>query len=115
MVATANKPDVAKNENGNLDKLITDSMDSNKYELTVLAMKWARHLKKQEEFRNLPVAEIIGKAMGDVIAGKVSCKQVKEALEKDTAVLTQPEIFAPVKNKEKEKKEKAKAKDKKKK
>ena len=69
-----------------VEKLVCD-YKSSKYNAAVLSMNWARHLKKLEEYQNIPTTQIIDKAIEDVIGGKVSLKEITEAVEKDNAVL----------------------------
>lgn len=69
----------------NTDKLILD-MKENKYRNLVLAMKWTYHLKNTEEYKDKLPAEIIEKALNDVLSGNVTEKQIMKALEKDEEI-----------------------------
>lgn len=62
-----------------LDKLISD-YGPTKYQDIVWAMEWARHLRGQEEYRQLPMAEMIEKAMLEVISGQVTSEQILKAI-----------------------------------
>ncbi|MFA6433567.1 MAG: hypothetical protein WCW52_02615 [Elusimicrobiales bacterium] len=62
-----------------LDKLISD-YGPTKYQDIVWAMEWARHLRGQEAYRQLPMAEMIEKAMLEVISGQVTSEQILKAI-----------------------------------
>ncbi|MBU2573278.1 MAG: hypothetical protein KKH28_04290 [Elusimicrobia bacterium] len=74
-----------KSDSDTLDKLICD-YGPTKYRDIVWAMEWARHLRWDEMSRQLPMAEMIEKAMLDVISGKVTPEIILAATQKDTAV-----------------------------
>jgi len=77
----------AKTENDNdLEKLISDYGPS-KYNDIVRAMQWARHLRRQEEFRSLPMAELIDRSLLDVVSGRVKVAEIEEAIQKDLALM----------------------------
>jgi len=95
---------VKKEENINLEKIITDYGPS-KYEDVVLAMYWASHLKNTEEYRLKPVAEIIESALKDVVTKKVSLEDIKKAVEKDLQIKEQKEAGKKSSKKEKTKTE----------
>lgn len=95
--------------NENLDKLISDH-NLSKYEATVMASQWARHLRKQEAYRNLPMAEVIEIALKDVIAGKVTSEKIKEVQLKDMVNLEKLLTKAEEVPKKEKKKKKAKSK-----
>lgn len=96
--------EIKKRESELLDKLISDYGPS-KYQDIVWAMEWARHLRGKEEYRRLPMAEMIEKAMLEVISGQVNSEQILNAISSSPA---------PVKAvKEEEKKPASKAADKK--
>ena len=69
-----------------LEKLISDYGPS-KYNDIVRAMQWARHLRRQEEFRNVPMAELIDRSLLDVVSGKVTVEEIEEAIKKDLAMM----------------------------
>ena len=68
-----------------LEKLICNYGPS-KYTDIVWAMQWAGHLCRQEEFRRIPIAELIEKSMLDVISGKVSCEEIETACRTDQEI-----------------------------
>ncbi|MCG2725860.1 MAG: hypothetical protein L6420_06330 [Elusimicrobia bacterium] len=72
-------------DNESIEKLICD-YDGSKYEVTMLAMKWARHIKKLEEYKSLPMADIIEVAIRDILGGKISSDEVFKAVSKDAAI-----------------------------
>lgn len=65
-----------------LEKLISDYGPS-KYQDIVRAMQWARHLRRQEEFRNVPMAELIDRSLFDVVSGKVKVPEIETAVKAD--------------------------------
>lgn len=86
-----------------LEKLISD-YKGGKYKATVLAMKWANHLKFSEEFRLLPMADIIEKALRDVFSGEVSEQEIINAEKRDEEIKL--ERITEKKSEKKEKKSK---------
>lgn len=68
-----------------LEKLISDYGPS-KYLDIVRAMQWARHLRRQEEFRNVPMAELIDRALFDVVSGKVKVPEIEESVKADQII-----------------------------
>ncbi|MBI4801571.1 MAG: hypothetical protein HY796_03505 [Elusimicrobia bacterium] len=100
-----------KNDGDTLDKLICD-YGPTKYRDVVWAMEWARHLRWDEMSRRLPMAELIEKAMLEVISGEVTPTTILAAAQKDTAVTEKiaekKEEGKKEKPKKKEGKEKAK-------
>ena len=68
-----------------LEKLICNYGPS-KYVDVVWAMQWAGHLSRQEEFRHVPMAELIEKSMLDVISGKVERKEIEAACRRDQEI-----------------------------
>ncbi len=64
-----------------LEKKICD-YGASKYKDLVVAMKWARVIKRQEENRSLPMAQLIDKALLDIVDGRVAREQVEEAAAK---------------------------------
>ena len=96
-----------------LDKLISD-YGPTKYQDIVWAMEWARHLRGQEQYRQLPMAEMIEKAMLEVISGQITSEQILKAIGSGPAAPAMTEEKAPVEKKagknddelKKEKKEK---------
>ncbi len=75
-----------ENQQDDLEKLISDYGPS-KYNDIVRAMQWARHLRRQEEFRNVPMAELIDRALFDIVSGKVKVEEIEEAIKKDLALM----------------------------
>ncbi len=69
-----------------LEKLISDYGPS-KYQDIVRAMQWARHLRRQDEFRNIPMAELIDRSLLDVVSGKITVEEIEEAIKKDMAMM----------------------------
>lgn len=69
-----------------LEKLISDYGPS-KYQDIVRAMQWARHLRRQDEFRNVPMAELIDRSLLDVVSGKITVEEIEEAIKKDMAMM----------------------------
>lgn len=61
-----------------LEKKICD-YGASKYKDLVVAMKWARVIKRQEENRTIPMAQLIDKALLDVVDNRVTAEQVEEA------------------------------------
>ncbi|MCK5357431.1 MAG: hypothetical protein KAI33_04700 [Elusimicrobiales bacterium] len=78
-------PKAKSKGNESIEELICDYQGS-KYEVTMLAMKWARHIKKLEDYREQPMADIIEVAIRDVLSGKVSPEEVKKAVIKDAEI-----------------------------
>ncbi len=98
---TKAKEEIKNNED--LEKLISD-YKGGKYRATVLAMKWANHLKFSEEFRLLPMAEIIEKALREVLSGDVSEEEIIKASKRDEEIKL--ERMTEKKSEKKEKKTK---------
>lgn len=90
-----------KNDAETLDKLICD-YGPTRYRDVVWAMEWARHLRWDEMARQLPMAELIEKAMLEVISGQVKPNSILTATQKDTTV-----VEKVAEKKEESKKEKA--------
>ena len=101
-------------ESALLDKLICD-YGPTKYLDIVWAMEWARHLRVKEEYRHMPMAEMIEKALLEVISGAVTSEQiVAAAYGAPAAAAAKTEEKKPAAKKEEEpKKEKKEAKEKK--
>ena len=74
-----------ENETALLDRLISNYGPS-KYQDIVRAMQWARHLRRQEEFRNVPMAELIDRSLLDVVSGKVKVPEIEEAVKADQEI-----------------------------
>ncbi|MCM2268205.1 MAG: hypothetical protein NDI60_10585 [Elusimicrobiales bacterium] len=68
-----------------LEKLISDYGPS-KYQDIVRAMQWARHLRRQDEFRNIPMAELIDRSLLDVVSGKIKVAEIEEAVKVDQEI-----------------------------
>ena len=77
-------PKAKSKGNVSIEELICD-YNGSKYEVTMLAMKWARHIKKLEEYRDQPMADIIEVAIRDVLSAKVTPEEVMKAVSKDVA------------------------------
>jgi hypothetical protein len=77
-------PKAKSKGNVSIEELICD-YNGSKYEVTMLAMKWARHIKKLEEYRDQPMADIIEVAIRDVLSAKVTPEEVMKAVSKDAA------------------------------
>ncbi|PIU19763.1 MAG: hypothetical protein COT18_05805 [Elusimicrobia bacterium CG08_land_8_20_14_0_20_59_10] len=65
-----------------LDRLISDYGPS-KYQDIVRAMQWARHLRRQEEFRLMPMAELIERSLLDVVDKKVTVSEIEKFVKED--------------------------------
>ncbi|MDD2804224.1 MAG: hypothetical protein PHV33_01610 [Elusimicrobiales bacterium] len=62
------------------------SKDELKYRDIVRAMQWARHLRRQEDARSMTMAELIDKALFDVVNHDVQVDQIEEAVKKDAEI-----------------------------
>ena len=60
--------------------------DELKYRDIVRAMQWARHLRRQEEARSMTMAELIDKALFDVVNHDIQVDQIDEAVKKDAEI-----------------------------
>ncbi|HCC49305.1 MAG TPA: hypothetical protein DEQ38_14515 [Elusimicrobia bacterium] len=60
--------------------------DEHKYRDIVRAMQWARHLRRQDDFRSIPMAELIDRALLDVVSGKIKVAEIEEAVKKDQEI-----------------------------
>lgn len=60
--------------------------EEKKYRDIVRAMQWARHLRRQEESRGMTMAELIDRALLDVVSGKVQVEEIEEAVKKDAEI-----------------------------
>lgn len=109
-----NTAEMKLRESALLDKLICD-YGPTKYLDIVWAMEWARHLRGKEEYRQLPMAEMIEKALLEVISGQVTSEQIMAAsYGTPAAAPAKTEEKKPAAKKEDEpKKEKKEAKEKK--
>ncbi len=114
-----NTVEMKTRESALLDKLICD-YGPTKYLDIVWAMEWARHLRVREEYRQLPMAEMIQKALLEVISGQVTSEQIMAAAYGAPAAPAKTEEKKPAAKKEdepkkekKEEKEKKETKDKK--
>jgi hypothetical protein len=110
--------EMKKRESELLDKLISD-YGPTKYQDIVWAMEWARHLRGQEEYRRLPMAEMIEKAMLEVISGQVNSEQILDAISSRPAPVQtekegekKPAAKSSARKEEEPKKEKAEKKEK---
>ncbi|HOW89382.1 MAG TPA: hypothetical protein PL037_03795 [Elusimicrobiales bacterium] len=82
-----------------LDKLICDYGPS-KYLDIVWAMEWARCLRGREEFRQLTMAEMIEKAMLDVVSGQAGSETILASIY-GSSPAAKPEAAAEDKKEEK--------------
>jgi|GEM_PF-6977189 len=73
-----------------LDAAMMD-YNGDKYNLVVLGSVWAKHLRKNEEFRHQPYAAVIRAALGQILSGEVSSEQIMAV----SATATQPREEAP--------------------
>lgn len=87
-----------------LDKKITD-YGPTKYNDLVWAMAWARHLRRQEEFRAMTMAQTIEKAIEDIFTGKITPEEVQAAHEKDLQMMEAMASKKPEASKSADKKE----------
>lgn len=63
-----------------LEKLLLDRVQK-KYSLVPLVSAWAKHLKqKEEECRQMTLAQLLDRALRDVLTGQVTDKHLKELL-----------------------------------
>ncbi|KAF0126841.1 MAG: hypothetical protein FD189_814 [Elusimicrobia bacterium] len=67
-----------------LEKKICD-YGTSKYKDLVVAMTWARVIKRQEENRTLPMAQLIEKALLDIVDNRITPEHVEEATVKQAA------------------------------
>ncbi|MEW5951227.1 MAG: hypothetical protein GX447_01885 [Elusimicrobia bacterium] len=95
---TKNKEEIK--DNLNLEKLISD-YKGGKYKATVLAMQWANHLKFSEEFRTWPMADIIEKALKEVLSGEVTREEIIKAVKRDEEIKTERAVEKKTEKKEK--------------
>lgn len=63
------------NKDENLDKMVLDS-DMNKYDLILLARRWAYELKSQSE-QSLSIQELINRSLDDILSGRVTHKTIQ--------------------------------------
>ncbi len=71
-----------KEHEADLEQLISDYGPS-KYNDIVRAMQWARHLRRQEESRGLTMAELIDRALLDVVGKTVTVEDIETAIKSD--------------------------------
>lgn len=71
-----------KAKEADLEQLISDYGPS-KYNDIVRAMQWARHLRRQEESRGMTMADLIDRALLDIVDGKITVAEIEEAVRKD--------------------------------
>ncbi len=73
----------AKNDQELAAKLT--NFDGDRYDIVVLASMWAKELKKQDKYKNMPTAAVIKEALDDILTKRVSKEEVlqvsKENLE----------------------------------
>ncbi|MBP5286587.1 MAG: hypothetical protein J6Z08_01660 [Elusimicrobiales bacterium] len=68
-----------------LDRLISD-YGPHKYNDLVRAMQWARHLRHLEENREIPLSELIEKAMLAIARQEVGPDEIIKAMEADAVM-----------------------------
>lgn len=71
-----------KEKEADLEQLISDYGPS-KYNDIVRAMQWARHLRRMEESRTMTMAELIDRALLDIVSGKIKVPEIEEAVKTD--------------------------------
>lgn len=74
-----------KEKEADLEQLISDYGPS-KYHDIVRAMQWARHIRRQEESRGMTMAELIDRALFDIVSGKVKVDEIEAAVKADMAI-----------------------------
>lgn len=62
-----------------LEQRITDC-EGSKYDTVVMVSNWAKHLKKQEEFREKTTSEVIDAALEQVLSGRVSWQEIADTV-----------------------------------
>lgn len=62
-----------------LEKLLLDRSQK-KYNLVPIVSAWAKHLKQGEECKLLPLAQLLDRALRDILTGQAADKELKEAL-----------------------------------
>ncbi|MFH1618932.1 MAG: hypothetical protein ABIG11_03420 [bacterium] len=80
---------IKKEEEQSLEKLVADAQGS-RYGLVHITSLWAKHLKRQEEYRNAPISKILDEALKEILTEKVSWEHVREIAEKEAAVQEKP-------------------------
>lgn len=75
-------PAKSKETEADLEQLISDYGPS-KYTDIVRAMQWARHLRRQEDSRTMTMAELIDRALFDIVSGKVAVPEIEAAVKTD--------------------------------
>ncbi|MDA8132326.1 MAG: hypothetical protein M0011_12560 [Elusimicrobia bacterium] len=74
-----------KENEADLEQLISDYGPS-KYNDIVRAMQWARHLRRQEDSRGMTMADLIDRAMLDIVGGKITPDEIDAAVKKDMEI-----------------------------
>jgi hypothetical protein len=75
-------PAKSKETEADLEQLISDYGPS-KYQDIVRAMQWARHLRRQEDSRDMTMAELIDRALFDIVSGKIEVPEIEAAVKTD--------------------------------
>ena len=92
----------AKNEK-ELDAKLMD-FDGDRYDIVVLASMWAKQLRKKNEYKRQPHADVIKVALDDILSGRVSKEDVlhvsKDNLEKEMKAQEEARLEAERKAKE---------------
>ena len=78
-------PVKSKEKEADLEQLISDYGPS-KYQDIVRAMQWARHLRRQEDSRNMTMAELIDRALFDIVSGKIEVAEIEAAVKTDMEI-----------------------------
>lgn len=91
-----------KNDQELAGKLV--DFDGDRYDVVVLASKWARELKKKDEYKNEPASVVIKKALDDILSKRVSQEEVLRVCSENLAkeIKAQQEAEEERKRKEKE-------------
>ena len=63
-----------KNDQELAGKLV--DFDGDRYDVVVLASKWAKELKKKDEYKNQPTAVVIKEALDAILSGRVTKDEV---------------------------------------
>lgn len=74
-----------KEKEADLEQLISD-YGPTKYRDIVRAMQWARHLRRQEDSRGVTMAELIDRAMLDIVDNKVTVEEIEAAVKVDMEI-----------------------------
>jgi len=84
----------AKKASDNLDNLVSDYA-GDKYQLVIFNSMWAKHLRKQEEFRHQPHSEVIKAALLQILRGEVTGEEIlKISAEETVAAADEKKTFS---------------------